>query len=1360
MTPRAIPRLLSLLLSLSVTSVLFAQAAPAPQINAKVNDAERFMLPGSVHPAATEANDRGAVDPATPMTDLILVLRRSPAQQAAFDAYVADQYDPTSPDFHHWLAPAEVGQRFGPSPADIATITQWLTSHGLRVEGASKDQMTLRFSGTAAQVNEAFRTSIHRLSVNGAQHIANMTAPSIPAALAPAVVGVKALHDFFARPAHHLGGKAVFDPHSGHWTHQTPALISGAQPDMRAAQQPATQASQQVGQPVQPAPQFGITVGSGSSAFQIEDIAPYDFATIYNVLPLWNNSIDGTGQTIAIAGTSDINPSDVASFRSVFGLPAGTPPKTIVANGVDPGACTGTTGSCTIDDQIENSLDVEWSGAVAKGAQITLVVAGQQSQTTDTLFTAIQYIVDNLTAPVMNVSYGACEFDLGTAGNTALNDEWETAATEGISVFVAAGDSGSASCDQDLATSLPYGALFGTTVSGFASTPYNTAVGGTDFNWGTTASPYWSTSNNSTTGASALNYIPEIPWNDTCTNPVILSVLQSYATQLQKEGNTVTSPTDAESACNFVNQWYKTIYTNTNQQVNLSFLIDTIGGSGGASGCTTSNSQSTTSCAGGYAKPSWQAGVTGIPSDGKRDLPDVSFFASNGFLGSAYLICVSANGTCVSSTSQSTEPIGEEVGGTSVSSPAMAGVMAMINQKTGAPQGLPNAELYRLAAKQTYSGCRSESLTTSTSCYFNDIDTGTNAMPCDAGSPDCTVSTSGDTYGVLNGYSAGTGFDNASGLGSLNVYNVVSAWTSPLGSGTATLMLTPSASTIQLGQSLTVQVAVSASGTAPTGTVSLTGPGITAQAEPLTSGSYVFSVASGSLPVGANTLTVSYSGDANYALAAQTVVINVTKLTPTLKLTPNSTTITGNQQFTISGAVTDASSGSIAAPTGTISFSGGGLTFQSCTLTSGSCTPTYTGTLTNGTDTITANYSGDSNYNSATASVQITANILTPTVAVKLLTTSLTTTTAAQVQVTVTGSGATPTGSVTLTENTLAGQAAMSDTLASGAYTFTLPAGFLAGGSGTLNASYTGDSNYGSGSSSVTIQVSFATTSLTVMPAQTSVAANATVNVNVTTTAVAGITPTGNISLTAGAFTSQGGVLKNGSASFIIPANTFTAGTQSISVQYAGDMHYSPTSATATISITPSTATYSLSASSLGSINTGSSGASTITVSSTSGYTGSVALSCALTASPSGATTLPTCSASTTPIALSGTTTSGTGTVTISTTTTTTANLQPPAAPFGSASRVLLGGLALGVLAFFTIPARRRAWRSLLGCLFLLATLVGGVASCGGGGSSSGTGGGGGGGGVTSGSYTFTVTGTGTPAITPTPTTTITVTIN
>ena len=499
--------LVSLAVLMSVSALAFAQQ-PASRIAGAIDESRLITLTGNTPPAANSANDRGPVDPALRLTDLILVLRRSPGQQAAFDAFVASQYDPDSPNYHRWLAPADVAARFGPSAADVARVSGWLASHGLSVDAAAPDGMTLRFSGTASQVEAAFHTALDRLSVGGEPHIANMADPQIPAALAPVVLGVKALHNFFPRPQHRLGSRVTFDAKAGRWQRvgsqaAAPPSLGGIRPDL------------------------GIAIGSGTSEYTIEDIAPYDFATIYNVLPLWNAAtpIDGTGQTIAIAGTSDIELSDVASFRQLFGLPAGTTPKIVLANNADPGLCLGNGDACTIDDLIENSLDVEWSGAVAKGASIVLVVSGLITATTDTVFTSAQYVVQNQTAKILSVSYGECELGLGTAGNAAYNNLWETAATEGIAVFVASGDAGSAACDQGQATALPYTAQYGLTVSGMASTPYDTAVGGTDLNWGTTASPYWQTYN-LTNGDSALGYMPEIPWNDTCTNTLLLPTLQ------------------------------------------------------------------------------------------------------------------------------------------------------------------------------------------------------------------------------------------------------------------------------------------------------------------------------------------------------------------------------------------------------------------------------------------------------------------------------------------------------------------------------------------------------------------------------------------------------------------------------------------------------------------------------------------------------------------------------------------------------------------------------------------------------------------------------------------------------------------
>lgn len=778
---RSLPLCVAAVILLCATAAKAQAVAPAVRIVNAIDENNLVTLKGNTHPLANARNDRGLVSPSLPMTDLILLLSRSAEQQAAFDKFVANQYDPHSPDFHHWLEPAQVGEDFGPSQTDIQTVSNWLTGHGFSVDEVSKDRMTIRFSGTAGQVQSAFHTEIHNLEVGGEAHIGNMSDAQIPAALVPAVVGVKALHNFFPKPMYKLGSKVQFNREAGKWQ-RVPGEPGGAPDSARTAM--ASRAH----------PEFASNISGGGLE---EDVAPYDFATIYNVLPLWNKNIDGTGQTIAIAGTSNITLADITSFRQIFGLPKYTSanqPKVILANGVDPKENNA---------QTENTLDVEWSGAVAKGAQIDLVIAGTNSTTTDTLFAAESYIVQHKTAPVMSVSYGLCELFNGSTSNAAYDSMWQSAASEGIAAFVASGDAGSALCDNgsDSEFGTPWAAQWGLAVNGLASSQYDTAVGGTDFNWGSTAAPYWSSTNNSTTGASALGYVPEVPWNDTCTNPLALSTLQTYASP-QDFDYTGTAVTDAETACEFVATDSIPIFQNNNG-ADISGFVDTVGGSGGASNCSTNTTTFGTTtftpgtCTSGHAKPSWQVGHT--ISDGDRDLPDVSFFAANGFLGSAYLICVSSNGACITSTAVGAEPFAQEIGGTSVSTPAMAGVMALINQNAGSGQGSPNAELYLLASNEIYGNCSAGTVTASSSCLFNDINTGTISMPCDYDaadggitdtngtptfvgqqqgikSPNCAPAHSGDTVGILQGVDAGVGYDLATGLGSLNVANVVNAW--------------------------------------------------------------------------------------------------------------------------------------------------------------------------------------------------------------------------------------------------------------------------------------------------------------------------------------------------------------------------------------------------------------------------------------------------------------------------------------------------------------------------------------------------------------------------------------------------------
>jgi hypothetical protein len=781
MTPlRLYPLALAASVILSCTAS-FSQETNAQQLTAqqsgaqvrivqRIDENDLVTLTGNTHPLARAQNDRGRVSPDLPLDDLVLVLKRSPEQQAEFDRFTESLSDKDSPNYHQWLEPEEVGERFGPAESDISVIEGWLRGHGLSVGEVSKDRMAIHFSGTAALVEDAFHTEIHNLDVKGTQHFANMSDPKIPAALAPVVMGPKALHNFQPHPMHKLGGKVAFDRARGGWKRVQEENNSTGK-----------------GSAARPSPRF--TINDPTDGL-VEDVTPYDLAAIYNVAPAWNKGIDGAGETIAIAGTSEIDASDVNTFRSAFGLPAIPSFKQVVANGINPGECAITsTDYCSEGDQVENSLDVEWSGAVAKGADIVLVVSGENSSgSIDTVYTSSDYVIKNKTASILNVSYGLCELFEGTSGNTSYKNLWQSAYSEGIAVFVAAGDSGSASCDEggdDGGSNVPYVAEFGLSVSGLASTLYNTAVGGTDLDWCAatatcSASPYWSSTDNATTKASALGYIPEIPWNDSCLSTWILPYLQSVAHELD-----ISTPSDAEEACNMIIYYYE-----NSEDPSLNSLIDTVGGSGGRSSCTTNSTTSSTtepnpsSCQGGYSKPTWQAGVTGIPNDGHRDMPDVSFFASNGFMGSAYLICESP-GNAACTYSDTSEPTAQEVGGTSGASPVMAGVMALINQKAGAPQGNPNAELYKLAAAENYAGCSAESVKSTSSCYFNDIDTSNNAQPCDWGliqgdSPNCQKINSyegeDDVVGTLEGYAATKGFDLATGLGSLNVANVVNAW--------------------------------------------------------------------------------------------------------------------------------------------------------------------------------------------------------------------------------------------------------------------------------------------------------------------------------------------------------------------------------------------------------------------------------------------------------------------------------------------------------------------------------------------------------------------------------------------------------
>ena len=627
-----------------------------PRILRAINDSQRLVLAGNTHRLARPLYDRGAAPADLQLDHMLLLLKRTPEQQAALDTLLTEQQVKGSPNYHKWLTPAQFGERFGPAPEDIARLVSWLESHGFHIDGVPAGRGAIEFSGTAGQVQEAFHTPIHKFVVSGKAHWANASDPEIPVALGEVVGGVANLNSFFAKPT------SVISPK----TFPVPAH-SDAQPLY-------------------------------SLGWYYNALAPADYAVIYNLNALYQAGVTGSGATIAVVGRSNINVQDIKDFRRLFGL-SNNPPQVIV-NGANPGDLGG-------GEEMEAVLDNSWSGAVAPSATVKFVVSAS-TQTADGVLLSEQYIINNNLADVMTESFGMCEADESQSYATYLSGLAQQAASQGITYLVSAGDSGSSGCDST-SESTASGPL---SVNVLGSSPYTTTVGGTQFDEDAGSGPYWSGSSQSAYYLTAYSYIPEDVWNQSCAAP----------------------------GCEYPN---------------------IVAGGGGASEY--------------FTKPSWQSGVTGIPNDGARDVPDVSLTASAAH--DPYLLCI--DGSCASGLSS---PNFQGIGGTSASAPAFAGIMALVRQRTGSRQGQANAVLYKLAAAEQLSGCNASIGTLpGASCIFNDVTVGNNSVP------------GGQGYGTTNApYTAGTGYDRATGLGSVNAANLVNQWNSGSSSSNPAVFLSPS----------------------------------------------------------------------------------------------------------------------------------------------------------------------------------------------------------------------------------------------------------------------------------------------------------------------------------------------------------------------------------------------------------------------------------------------------------------------------------------------------------------------------------------------------------------------------------------
>ena len=641
---------LGLFLLASVLSFLAAsgtQSTSKDRILYAVDSSRVAPVKGTAHPMARPQFDQGRVSPERQLSGVALTFRLSAAQQSDLQQLLREQQDRSSPNYHKWLTPEQYASRFGMTTNDLAKVGSWLQSQGLTIERVARNHNEISFSGSVGQIEYALKTEIHNYSINGEQHIANASDVSLPGAFAGEALGVRGLNDFHPKPR------------------------------LRTAS-------------------AKFTSNLSGNHFVI----PGDFVILYH-LP---SSVDGTGQTIAVVGQTLLNPSnsttDLDAFRSAAGLPAtsSTNFKPIQVPG------TGTALACG-GDETEADLDLEWSEGVAKNATIKFVYAGNGSGTncnnrTSNVFDALQYSITNNVAPIISISYGNCEANLGGSFVLTMQQWAQEANLQGQTISGPAGDSGAADCDTGNS------ATQGFAVDVPAAIPEVTGVGGSEFTGDAGAcppnntcpaggapadSPYWSGSTSLTSGASALEHIPEKTWNDS------------------------TGSLDA--------------------------------GGGGASTI--------------FSKPSWQSG-TGVPGDGKRDVPDIALNASNGH--DPYLICSQdettsndAGATSCATGFRDNKNNLAAVGGTSAGAPTFAGILALINQATGS-NGLGNVNpmLYTLAA--------------SSPTAFHDITSGNNNVPCTAGTTNCPAGT------TSFGFSAGAGYDEVTGLGSLDVANLITAW--------------------------------------------------------------------------------------------------------------------------------------------------------------------------------------------------------------------------------------------------------------------------------------------------------------------------------------------------------------------------------------------------------------------------------------------------------------------------------------------------------------------------------------------------------------------------------------------------------
>jgi subtilase family serine protease len=1285
----------ALALHLCCAAFVQAQVIPAAgRITTAVNNEDRVVLNGTVRKNLKTATDLGLADPSITARHVTLLLSRTADRETALDQYLNDVQNTQSSQYRHWLTPAEFGARFGAAEDDMETISAWLQSQGLSVEKVSPAMNMIFFSGNVGELQAAFSTTIHSIWLNGEKHLAALSEPQLPRALAPAIKGLVGLDDFHPRATVQPGPPATFN-----------ATKQRIEPD--------------------------FTLFNAGTPYLYVD--PSDAATIYDTPNAVLNpnykgtTYDGTGVTVGIIGDSDVDLVPVTNYRLAFlGETASTVNlPTVIIDGPDPGIN---------GDEIETFLDMEVLGGLAPKAKINYY-ASDSSDLSAGIFNAMQRAINDDQVSILSISFGECEANNGTATNQFIAEIYQQAAAQGITVSVSSGDSGAAGCDPAGISS----ATQGLAVNGLGSTPYNISVGGTDYialssdfatyavSTSSGSAPYWRT---------ALGYIPERPWNDSTSSDAALA---------------------------------------DNSPLLANGVAEVVGAGGGKSIV--------------YPKPPFQSALT--PADGARDLPDVSFLAANGLYGALWVVCESseiygpdcatANGTFTTNARFS------GVGGTSAATPAFSGMLAQVVQSTGSRLGQANNVLYRLAANKY-------------STVFHDVPIGNNSVVCTVGSPNC------GSNGFTTGYDAVTGYDLASGLGSVDAAAMLASWSSAVGtSSETTLTINGSTSSVSATHGADLSFAVDVTPSSATGSAGLVTTGTAAAGAPTLNGQPVLiPISNGTgtalyngLPGGQYTVYATYSGDANAAISQSTPIsVNIAPEASSTLLsesvyTPLEVPVATRSAIPYGAYVfsdmsvygtAEGSAASLGAATGTMTIFDNGTQIGTAPITSGNFA-SFPALLSGvypyavGTHKVTATFPGDESYKSNTSNevdFTVVQGGTTSTLSAAEPTLTSTQSDVIQVDVTTSSLAAAPSGTISLTDNgnTLATSSSfqMNHRVADGTIfsyvSFSLEGTQLQKGANTLTATYSGDSNYLG--STGTLVVTLTEPTFTLSAGAIVIGAGATTG---NTTAISA-SPSGNF---AGVVNLSCSVTKapSGATSPItcsVPATINITGIGVATSTLTVNSTATTTSGAYVVTITgtaAATGTITASVTSQVTVNAvpgialansapinitagaTSGNTSTLTVTPSGGFAGAVGISCAVTAAPAGAVDPVTCSVAPQSITITGTT-PGTAVLTIGSTARTAAALD-------NKPEILrgFGGTSLALGIFFLLPFRRPRRFQRLAALLLLVS-IGAIVSCGGGTGTSSTpppaqGG------TTAGTYVVTVTASPTGAVAQTATANVTV---